>query len=82
MKKLRRCKSCKKWFAMKETEKNLVGKEDIQVFERLTQPHVKGAVEKMVDRFVPGERLFYEVTYRCRFCGAEEKESVFKDVKK
>ncbi len=82
MKKFRRCETCGKWFAMKETEKTLVGKEDIKIFERLTQPHLKGQVEKVVDRFVPGERFFYDVTYRCRFCGAEVKESVFEDVKK
>lgn len=76
-----KCTQCNKIFAMKKIEKKLVRQEDIKVLETLTQPHLKGEIQTMVERFVPGERKFYEITYTCRFCGAEQTKSVWEDMK-
>ena len=82
MKRLRRCKNCGRWFAMKMTEKKLIRKEEAQIFERLTQPHLKGGIDTSVERYVSGERHFYDITYVCKNCGAQEKETIFENVKK
>ena len=82
MKITRKCNHCKKWFAMKIQEKTLVRKDEIRILERLMKPNPKGGVETALDRFAPGERLYYDVLYACKYCGAEEKEFTSEDVKK
>lgn len=66
---------------MKKVAKKLVSQEDINIAETLTQPHLSGEIQAAEERFVPGERRFYEITYECRFCGAQQTRSVSKDVK-
>lgn len=79
---IRRCNCCKRWFALKMQEKNLVRKEEIRIFERLMKPNPKGGVETALDRFAPGERYYYDILFVCKYCGAEEKRFVSEDVKK
>ena len=74
----RKCTKCNKLFAMKTQEKSLVGKEKVNIVETLTQPHLKGEIQPMVERFVPGERKTYEITYVCRFCGARQTKLLYK----
>ncbi len=78
----KRCTHCRKWFAMELQTKTLVRKEQIRIYERLTRPNPKGTLETAIERFAPGERLYYDLVYVCKYCGAEEKELVWKDVKK
>lgn len=76
-----KCPECNRLLAMKRTEKKLVRQEDVEVLETLTQPDLKGGIQTAIERFVPGERNFYKITYACRFCGAEQTKSVWKDKK-
>ncbi len=82
MKITRKCKHCKKWFAMKMQKKTVVRKDEIKILERLYKPGPKGELQPAHDHFAPGERLYYDVRYICKYCGAEEKEYVCENVKK
>ena len=77
-----RCSECKALFALKKQEVNIARKEDVKILESLTQPTLKGEIETMVDRFVLGERIFYETQYVCRRCGAKTAKTTWKDIKK
>lgn len=77
----RKCVKCNKIFAMKKCGKNLVKNEDITMLERLTQPNIRGELQTMVERFVLGERRFYEIKYICKFCGAVHIKTMCKDIK-
>ncbi len=79
---IRKCNHCKKWFAMKIKEKTVVRKEEIKILERLFKHNVKGGVEPELDHFTPGERLYYDIRYCCKYCGAEEKDMYVKISKK
>lgn len=79
---LKKCNNCKKWFAMEMHEKTVVKKEKIQIFERLFKHNPKGGVEPVVDHFTPGERVYYNIRYLCKYCGAEETRCVSQDIKK
>ncbi len=82
MKKIRTCTHCKKWFAMEIKEKTLTRREEIMILERLMKPNPKGGVETALDHYTPGERIYYDILYACKYCGAEEKRVVSEDVKK
>ena len=77
-----RCSECKALFSLKKQGVNIARKEDVKILESLTQPTLKGEIETMVDRFVPGERIFYETQYVCRRCGAKTTKTTWKDIKK
>lgn len=77
----RKCTECNKFFAMKKQGKSLVAKERVNVLETLTQPHLKGEIQPMVESFVPGERKTYEITYVCRFCGARQTKLLYKKIR-
>lgn len=79
---LRKCINCHRIFAMKLIGKKLTQTEDVKVLEVLTQPNLKGEIEAKVERFVPGERKTYELTYQCRFCGAQHSKVLYKSKKK
>ncbi len=79
---LRKCTSCNKIFAMKLIEKKLTQTEDIKVLEVLTEPNLKGEIQTKMERFVPGERKTYELTYQCRFCGEQHIRILHKIKKK
>lgn len=76
------CSECKRIFAMKKLSKNLVRTEDVNVVEVLYQPHPKGEIQTIGERFAPGKREVYEITYVCRFCGAKHTKFAYKDTKK
>ncbi len=77
----RKCNRCKKWFAMKMQKKTIVRKDEIKILERTYKHSPKGGLELALDHFTPGERLYYDVRYACKYCGAEEKEYACEDVK-
>ncbi len=77
-----RCPQCKAVFSLKKESENIVAREDIQILESLTQPTLKGELERMLDRYVPGDRIFYETVYVCRRCGAKCVRNSHKDIKK
>lgn len=78
----RKCSECKKFFALKKTGRKFIGKEDINMAEILTQPHLKGEIQTMVERMVPGEKRVFEITYECKFCKAKKTKFAYKNIKK
>ena len=78
---IRKCNHCKKWFAMEIQEKTVVRKEEIKILERLFKHNLKGGMEPALDHFAPGERLYYEIRYCCKYCGVEEKGYAYEDIK-
>ena len=79
---IRKCNHCKKWFAMKLQEKTVAQKDEINILERLFKFNLKGGVEPAIDHFAPGERLYYDIRYVCKYCGAEENDIYVKTLKK
>lgn len=79
---LGKCEKCGHSFAVKKSAKTVVMKEDIKIFESLTQPNPKGGVDRMVEGFVPGERIYYREESKCKFCGDTQIKYTTKDVKK
>ena len=79
---IRKCPECDKLFALKKIGKKFIGKENINMAETLTQPHLKGEIQTMVERMVPGEKKVFEITYVCRFCGAKKTKFAYKNIKK
>ena len=77
-----RCSECGKFFAMKKLGKKFVRTEDVNVLEVLYQPHLKGTIQTMVERFTPGERKVYEITYVCRFCGEKHTKLIYRNSRK
>lgn len=67
---------------MKKLSKELVRTEDVNVVEVLYQPHLKGTIQTMVERFTPGKRKVYEITYECRFCGAKHTRLTYRNSRK
>ena len=67
---------------MKIHEKTVVRKDEIKILERLYKPGPKGELLPAHDHFTPGERLYYDMRYVCKFCGAEEKVYACENVKK
>lgn len=77
------CENCKRIFALKKIKTELVRREDISILVELKQMHAKGGVvAETHPHYVPGERLFYEHHYECRYCGRRTVKLVTKDVKK
>ncbi len=79
---IRKCPECSRLFGLKKIGRKFIGKEDINMAETLTQPHLKGEMQTMVERMVPGEKRVYEITYECKFCGAKKKKVAYKNIKK
>ena len=78
-----KCENCNRIFAVKKIKTELVRKEDISILVELKQMHAKGGVvAETLPHRVPGERMFYEHHYECRYCGRRIVKSVTKDVKK
>lgn len=79
---IRKCNQCKKWFAMEMQEKTVVKKDEIRISERLFKFNLKGGMEPALDHFTPGERLYYDIRYCCKHCGAEENDMCVRISKK
>ena len=80
---LSKCENCKRVFAVKKIKTELVRKEDISILVELKQMHAKGGVVAETHPcYVPGERMFYECHYKCRYCGNKTVKTITKDAKK
>ena len=69
---LRMCPQCKKLFALTKGHTTEIAREDTQVVESLTQPHLKGEIHQMATYHVAGERITYATEYVCRYCGQKQ----------
>lgn len=63
------CPICKKPFALKETSKEVISKENISVQIENKIRNREGKVTGTAEQYVPGIKTTYNVYYTCRFCG-------------
>lgn len=78
---LRRCRSCKKLFAMQKVGKYVVKKETISMLAELKRRDKDGQVYGTDEQYIPGTRTTYETLYRCKYCGREETLTRYRDEK-
>ena len=74
-----RCPKCKKFFAMKEIERNLISEEKISKMENHKTYNKKGEVTGSHDVRVYGTRKTYDVKYVCKKCGDTKIERKTRD---
>lgn len=78
---LRRCRNCKKLFAMQKAEKYVTKTETISMLVELKKRNNYGQVYGTDEQYIPGTRTTYETVYRCKYCGHEETVTQYKDEK-
>lgn len=69
------CSACKKWGAMQKVLTKAVKSEAVSVLMTTERRAQDGYVVETQDQYVPGTKTTYQDTYRCKFCGHEEKRS-------
>lgn len=69
------CSACKKWGAMQKVQTKAVKSEAVSVLMTTERRGRDGHVVGTQDQYVPGTKTTYQDTYRCIFCGHEEKRS-------
>lgn len=67
----RRCKNCKKYFAIQKASTVVIGKEKISVLMKLEDRYEDGSYKGSHEQYIPGTRTTYKVIYRCKYCGHE-----------
>ena len=67
-----RCKTCKKYFAMKNKSETIVKKENIMV--KVVNEHKDryGDLIKTEGQHIPGTRNHYDRLYCCKYCSSEK----------
>lgn len=78
---LRRCRSCKKIFAMQKIGKYVIKTETISMLAELKKRDNYGRVYGTDEQYIPGTRTTYETLYRCKYCGHEETVTQYRDEK-
>lgn len=76
-----RCPACKKIDALMITRK-LINEENISIKVQLENRNNSGEIVGHSERYIPGVRKTYEITYECKFCGYINKELEKEDCKK
>ena len=67
--KMGKCDSCRKLFAMKKVQTDVINSRGINIKTELNQKDLNGEVVGTIEQFVQGTREFYETTYECKHCG-------------
>lgn len=68
-----RCPICKKWGAMGRVHSAKIKSEDVSVLVSTERRSRDGYVVGTQDQYIPGKKVTYRDTYKCKFCGHEEK---------
>lgn len=66
--KLGRCKSCKKLFALKKIQTNLINVADISIKKELKRRNSNGEVIGTSEQYIPGTKKTYETIHQCKHC--------------
>ena len=68
-----RCKKCKKNFALRKISTHCTGSKKISVLvETNSRSAYSGQVVNRTEQYIPGTREFFEVTYKCKYCGSKQ----------
>ena len=80
VKRFRRCPQCKRLFALKKQQKNVVKEEKVKILKSVMQLNQRGEAEKVGDCYIDGNRVTYEIHYSCRRCGVNHVERIVKEI--
>ena len=75
------CKACNKMFSLKEVKKQLVKEDVISILATVEDKDADGNVTSTHQQYIPGKRLLYNVTYKCKHCEKEFTMSITEDKK-
>lgn len=64
-----KCSACKKPFSLKETNRDIISKENVSVLVENKTRNRNGDVTGTTEQYVPGIRTTYKITYTCKRCG-------------
>lgn len=64
-----KCSACKKPFSLKETNREIMSKENVSVLVENKTRNRNGEVTGTTEQYVPGIRTTYKITYTCKRCG-------------
>ncbi|MDD4564402.1 MAG: hypothetical protein PHE79_02865 [Eubacteriales bacterium] len=64
-----RCHACKKIGALELVKTEVIGKKEISVPVEVAHRNLKREVTGTHEQYVPGKRITYQDTYKCKFCG-------------
>ena len=79
--KVGRCPKCKKPFAFKFKENNLISSSDISIRVENERKNARGDVIGTEEQYIDGTRKAIERVSQCRFCGEIRKMDLTHDVK-
>ncbi len=65
----RKCNSCKKYRAMKETNKELIEEKPTTIIKELKERDGEGKIIKTKEIAIPGTKYIYRHHQECKFCG-------------
>lgn len=66
------CNACKRWGALELINTKILQEASIYVPIDAKQKNIKGETIGLQEQYVPGKRIQYQDTYRCKYCGATE----------
>ena len=71
-----KCKKCKKMYAMVYKGEKCIEDKDISVVvENETRSEYDGRITARTQQHIPGKRKSYLITYVCKYCGDERRDS-------
>ena len=77
----KKCSNCKKWNAMKEYQRDLIGEKASKIKKTLKTKDRNGNVIKTTEVYVPATIYYYDIHRKCKYCGYKDtvKESEKKE---
>lgn len=75
-----RCPNCKKFSAMEDVDKEIIKTEQISKLEELKIRDKSGNIIGSQEHRIYGEKVTYEITRQCKYCGYTEKRIEYKEI--
>lgn len=69
----KRCSTCRKLFALKQVGEQVLGSKEISVKVDVEQKGTDGKTYTTT-QYVPGGLEYYDVIYKCKYCGCESRK--------
>lgn len=73
------CEICKRWGALELASTKILQEASIYVPVDAKRKNIKGETVGLQEQYVPGKRIQYQDTYKCKYCGAIENYVRTKD---
>lgn len=66
------CESCKRWGALELANTKILQEASIYVSIDTKQKNINGETIGSQEQYIPGKRIQYQDTYKCKYCGTTE----------